>query len=525
MARSITVIPQTIQPLTGIAINQMVKRRVAAYARVSTDSEEQQTSYEAQVKYYTQYIKSKPEYEFVRVYTDEGITGLNTKKRNGFKEMIKDALMGKIDLIITKSVSRFARNTVDTISTVRKLKEHGVEVYFEKENIYTLDSKGELLITIMSSLAQEESRSLSENVTWGQRKSFADGKVSLPYKQFLGYEKGEDGLPKINEEQAVIVRRIYELFMCGKTPDGIASILTLEGIRTPSGKQKWVASTVLSILQNEKYKGAALLQKCFTVDFLTKKKKVNEGEVPQYYIENSHEAIIDPLEFDWVQGEIARRKAMVRAYSGKNVLSTKLVCAECGSYYGSKVWQSNTKYRKEILQCNRKFKAETKCKTPHVTEEDVKTKFIQAYNELTCDRKKLLQNCMDAKAKFCDFSDIDATMNKLYQEADKISELTRICVEENCQTTLDQGEYIKRYNDLVEQYDRVKSKIEELSVSKKELQYKGICIDIMISAIEKQKKPLMVFDDKIWMLVVDVVKINEDGKMTFVFRNGIEVEK
>lgn len=249
MARNVTVIPQTILPLTGFAVNTAVKRQVAAYARVSTDSDEQQTSYEAQVKFYTNYIKSKPEYEFVKVYTDEGISGLNTKRRDGFKEMIDDALNGKIDLIITKSVSRFARNTVDTIMTVRKLKEHGVEVYFEKENIYTMDGKGELLITIMSSLAQEESRSISENVTWGHRKSFADGKVSLAYKKFLGYEKGEDGLPKVNKEQAKIVKRIYELFICGKTPNAIADLLTEEGIPTPGSKQKWQSSTILSMLK------------------------------------------------------------------------------------------------------------------------------------------------------------------------------------------------------------------------------------------------------------------------------------
>ena len=175
----------------------MVRRRVAAYARVSTSSEEQLTSYEAQVDYYTRFIQSKPEWEFVRVYTDEGISAVNTKKREGFNQMVRDALDGKIDLIVTKSVSRFARNTVDSLVTVRKLKEKGVEVYFEKENIYTLDSKGELLITIMSSLAQEESRSISENVTWGQRKRFADGKVSLPYSHFLGYRKGDNGLPEI----------------------------------------------------------------------------------------------------------------------------------------------------------------------------------------------------------------------------------------------------------------------------------------------------------------------------------------
>ena len=177
----VTVIPATRDFHTGVAKTSMQKRRVAAYARVSTNSEEQLTSYEAQVDYYTKYIKSRPDWIFVKVYTDEGITATNTKHRDGFNEMIEDALAGKIDLIVTKSVSRFARNTVDSLITVRKLKEKGIEVYFEKENIYTLDSKGELLITIMSSLAQEESRSISENITWGKRKFFADGKVYLPY--------------------------------------------------------------------------------------------------------------------------------------------------------------------------------------------------------------------------------------------------------------------------------------------------------------------------------------------------------
>lgn len=178
------------------------KRRVAGYARVSTDKDEQYTSYEAQVDYYTQFIRRHADWEFVKVYTDEGISGLGTRKRDGFNEMIEDAMSGAIDLIITKSVSRFARNTVDSLVTIRKLKDKGVEVYFEKENIYSLDGKGELLLTIMSSLAQEESRSISENVTWGQRKRFSDGKVSLPYKQFLGYERGEkkDDPPVVNPE-------------------------------------------------------------------------------------------------------------------------------------------------------------------------------------------------------------------------------------------------------------------------------------------------------------------------------------
>jgi len=201
--------------------------------------------------------------------TDEGISATSIKKRDGFNKMVADALAGKIDLIITKSVSRFARNTVDTLTTVRKLKEKGVEVYFEKENIYTLDSKGELLITIMSSLAQDESRNISENTTWGKRKQIADGKISLPYAHFLGYEKGDNGLPRIVESEAKIVKLIYSLYLQGKTHNIIAKHLTEKGIPTPAGKQKWSISTVMSILQNEKYKGDAMLQKHFTVDYLS----------------------------------------------------------------------------------------------------------------------------------------------------------------------------------------------------------------------------------------------------------------
>ena len=207
----IEVIPQKISKITNLPLSKS-KRRVAAYARVSTGSDEQFTSFEAQVDYYTNFINKNPEWEMVKVYTDEGITGTSTRKREGFNNMINDALNGQIDLIVTKSVSRFARNTVDSLTTIRKLKAANVEVFFEKENIYTFDSKGELLITIMSSLAQEESRSISENVTWGIRKSFSDGKVMIPYAHFLGYEKGEDGRPQIVKEEAEIVKLIYGLF-------------------------------------------------------------------------------------------------------------------------------------------------------------------------------------------------------------------------------------------------------------------------------------------------------------------------
>ena len=245
-----TKIPASVNPQTAAPITSRVKRKVAGYARVSTDHDEQLTSYEAQLDYYTTLIQGHEDWEFAGMYSDEGVTGTSTKKREGFQTMVADALAGKINLIITKSVSRFARNTVDSLSTIRQLKEHGTEVFFEKENIWTFDSKGELLITIMSSLAQEESRSISENVTWGHRKRMADGKVAVAYSRFLGYDKGEDGNLVINEEEARTIRLIYGDFLAGLSYRAIAEKLTGLGLKTPAGKEKWCQGTVKSILQN-----------------------------------------------------------------------------------------------------------------------------------------------------------------------------------------------------------------------------------------------------------------------------------
>ena len=249
--RKITIIEPVRQKIEITAAEIPEKLRVAAYARVSTEQDEQQSSYEAQVDFYTRYIQSNPNWEFVAVFADEGITGTNTRKRDGFNLMIQKAMNGEIDLILTKSISRFARNTVDTLQTVRKLKAIGVEVIFEKENLHTLDPKSEVMLTIMSSLAQEESRSISENVRWGKQKSMRDGKVSLAYSRFLGYKKGPDGRPEIVEEEAVIVRDIYNYFLSGKTLNEIAALLTRMGISTLAGKTKWSVSTVRSILSNE----------------------------------------------------------------------------------------------------------------------------------------------------------------------------------------------------------------------------------------------------------------------------------
>ena len=260
--------------------------------------------------------------------------------------MIDEAMAGKIDMIVTKSISRFARNTLDCLKYIRQLKEKNIPVYFEKENIWTLDSKGELLITIMSSLAQEEIRSISENVVWGQRKRFADGKVTVPFKRFLGYDMGPECNLVVNPDQAKIVKRIYGLFLQGKAPHTIAKTLTDEPETfTAAGNKKWNPSTIKSILTNEKYKGDALLQKSYTVDFLTKEKKANEGEIPQYYVKGNHEAIIEPEIFDMVQKQMDLRTKGNNRRRSTSIFSSKIICGDCGSFYGSKVWHSNTKYR------------------------------------------------------------------------------------------------------------------------------------------------------------------------------------
>lgn len=337
-------------------------QRVAAYARVSTDHEEQETSLSAQTDYYKKKITEHPGWEFVEIYVDDGISGLSTSRREGFNRMVEDCLAGHIDLVLTKSISRFARNTVDTVTTIRKLKEKGVGVYFEKENIFTTDSKGEFLLTIMSSLAQEESRSISENVTWGQRKRMADGKVSLAYSRFLGYDKGAEKYTMvINEEQAVIVRRIFHMFLQGYTPHTIAALLTEDGIPSPCGCDSWSGMTVRRMLSNEKYKGDALLQKQFTVDFLRKKMKKNEGELPQYYVEEDHEPIISPWLFDYVQERLQERFDIGNTrYSGVSLFSSKLICGKCGSIYGPKPWHS-TSYNNLVWQCRRRHVKENKC--------------------------------------------------------------------------------------------------------------------------------------------------------------------
>ena len=332
------------------------KLRVAAYCRVSTDSDEQATSYDAQVEHYTEFIQKNPEWEFAGIYADDGISGTNTKKREDFNRMIDDCEAGNIYMIITKSISRFARNTLDCLKYIRQLKDKNIPVFFEKEAINTMDAKGEVLITIMASLAQQESQSLSQNVKLGLQFRYQNGQVQVNHNHFLGYTKDADGNLIIDPEQAEVVKRIYREYLEGYSMDRIAKGLEADGILTGAGKTKWWTSTINKILRNEKYMGDALLQKTYTTDFLTKKRIKNNGTVPQYYVEDDHEAIIPKDLFMQVQEELVRGRVVKtsandkkRSYGCNHCFSQMIICGECGEMFRRLHW--NNRGCKSIVWC------------------------------------------------------------------------------------------------------------------------------------------------------------------------------
>ncbi len=506
------------QPLS----TETFKKKVAGYARVSTDTEEQQGSYEMQVKHYTELIKGNPAWEFVDVYTDEGISGTDMRKRDGFNRMIQDALDGKIDLIETKSISRFARNTVDSLTVVRMLKDKGIEVHFEKEGIYTLDSKGELLITIMSSLAQEESRSISENVTWGIRKRFADGKFSMPYKQFLGYEKGPNGKPKIVESEAKTVRLIYQLFLGGLSTNAIAKRLTGNEIPTPAGKRVWQGTTVESILTNEKYKGEALLQKKFTVNFLTKERKLNNGELQQFYVENSHPAIIEPDVFDMVQHEMAKRKQNKHIRCGDSPFSARILCADCGHYYGRKTWHSGASFEKLIWRCNYKYAGKQKCTTPHFYEDELKAAFVRAFNQMITDKDEILQTLAAILDGLLDTEALEVNSEAVVGEIITIKEKMASLVEENARRAMNQGAYLQRFVAMKGELDALmaqRGQIEaELLARRARKAQIGEFMQTLNAGVMTE------FDEEVFRSVVESIATGEDRSLTFQFIDGTEIK-
>ena len=406
LERRVRVIPATKAPET-LRKAQDGKMRVAAYCRVSTDSEEQLNSYEAQKSYYTQKIQDSPDWEMAGIYADEGITGTSLKKRTEFKKMITACKRGHIDLIITKSLSRFARNTVDCLETVRLLKANGIGVYFEKENINTLTESSEFLITLFSGFAQAESESLSKNVAWGKAKSAEAGKVTFQYKKMLGYRRGADGQPEIVPEEAEVIKRIYHRYLDGCTLGQIKRELDEDNVPTAQGVDSWSPAIIHNILTNEKYIGDALLQKTYVTDCISKKVKKNQGERAMYYVENNHPAIISREMFDQVRNEMTRRsskrkvlqksgKTELGKYSGKYALTELLVCGECGSPYKRVTWARNGKKR-IVWRCVSRLEFGTQyChNSPTLDESKLHSAILASMNEFAVIRQ---EGCPDVLA-------------------------------------------------------------------------------------------------------------------------------
>lgn len=372
--------------------NTVRKLRVAAYCRVSTEEEEQQGSFEIQKLYYTEKINSTPEWEVAGIYADDGISGVHTKKRDGFNQMIQDCKKRKIDLILTKSISRFARNTLDSIQYVRMLKQMGIAVVFEKENINTATMNSEMILTVLSAFAQAESESISQNVARGKRMGYKHGKFAFPYGRIIGYRKGADGKPEIIPEQAEIIRLIFNSYLQGDSLQSIKAKLETAGALTARGNTAWSAQSIQRILQNEKYCGDVLLQKTFTEDVLTGVHKKNTGQLPQYYIENYHEGIVSKQIFREVQAEIARRNSKSAAnqrkrrrgrYNSKYALTERLVCGDCGSPYKRVTW--NIHGRKQIVwRCVNRIEYGTKfCgSSPSIPEEKLHRAILKAVQDL-----------------------------------------------------------------------------------------------------------------------------------------------
>ncbi len=415
----VTIIPATKDATSQRKPRRRNKIRVAAYCRVSTDSEEQLNSYESQKRTYTQKIAENPEWEMAGLFADEGITGTSLQKRTEFNRMIAACKRGSIDIILTKSLSRFARNTVDCLEIVRMLKARGIGVIFEKENIDTLTQSSEFIMTLFSGFAQAESESLSKNVTWGKQKSMEAGHVAFQYRALLGYQKGADGKPEIVESEAQIVRRIFRSYLDGSSLADIKRMLDSEGLPTARGVKTWSHQVIHNILTNEKYIGDALLQKTYITDCISKKVKKNCGERPMYYIENNHPAIIPRDVFQRVQEEMARRsskrKVMQKTgkteqgkYSSKYALSELLICGECGTPYKRCTWSRNGKKR-IVWRCISRLEFGKKyChNSPTIDEDKLQTGILTALSQYAAKTKEM----QDAALKF-------ASIAKCGQESD-----------------------------------------------------------------------------------------------------------
>ena len=534
--KKVSMIPAKPQYERSIKLSEK-KLRVAAYCRVSTELEEQESSYEAQVEYYTRKIQETENWKLAGIYADDGKSATNTKKRDDFKAMIKDAEGGKIDMILTKSVSRFARNTVDSLLTIRKLKEKNVAVIFEKEGVNTLDGTGEILITILSSLAQEESRNISENTRWGVVRRFENGKMIVNHNKFMGYTKNENGDLVIVQEEAEIVRLIFRLYLEGYSAKKISQYLEENGIKTATGQDKWYDSVIFKMLRNEKYMGDALLQKTYTIDFMTKKKVINKGIVPQYYVEDDHEPIIPKELFYRVQEELARRASMNKSavtrkknqkskFSSEYALTGLLLCGDCGQEYRRVTWSRNGK-KKIVWRCSNRLTNGTKnCKKSETLEEGALNRAVmETINRITCNDGDFVgafrQNVIRVIGSYSGEQEPDEYDEKIKEKEEEMVAL----IAENARVGSYTDEFDERYRRIAEESTTLKEEqIEARRKKKLAASYEQRLKD-MDSFLEKQTCQIPEFDNDLVRRLIASIKVVSAEKLIIQFQSGIVMEQ
>lgn len=518
LAQNVTVIPARRRVGSQRTAAQVQKIRVAAYCRVSADSEKQETSYEAQVSHYTEYIKSKPEWQMVEVYADDGISGTNTAKREEFNRMIADCKAGKIDLILTKSISRFSRNTLDCLKYTRKLKALNIAVFFETENINTMDSKGEALLTIMDSLAQQESESLSANVRMGIQYRNQQGKVQVNHNWFLGYTKDADGNLVIDPEQAEIVRRIYREYLEGASFLQIKRSLEADGIPNGAGHLKWHESNIHQILTNEKYIGDALLQKTYTVSILEKKRAANNGEMPKYYVEGSHEAIIDRDVFMKVKAEIARRANLNpdgkrRVYSSKYALSGMVFCGHCGDIYRRVKW-NNRGCKSTVWRCVSrvlKGKMNFDCPARTVKEEVLQGAIVTAVNDAYA-RSNAVISLLKTNIQETVFDDLEA---KIASIDEQLAELQQKMVDNSGDNALVEQLGLQIDNLRGDRHDILSEAVERTDLQER--------MNDMIAFLEEMPAAVTEYSESLTRRLVERITIF-DEKIVVELKSGLQME-
>lgn len=533
--KRVRTIPATIQPLNVYSTEYLLKR-VAAYCRVSTKQEEQLNSYETQVRYYTDRINREPGWKLAGIYADKGITGTSMKKRDEFNKLIRQCKRGKVDMIIVKSISRFARNTLDCLKITRMLRELKVDVYFEEQNLHSIDPSSEFYISIYGSVAQSESENISHNVAWGKARSAKDGNVFFAYKSFLGYRRGADGKPEIDPEQATTVRRIYDRFLAGDSLQQIANGLTADGIPTPMGRTVWQASVVQSILSNEKYKGDALLGKTYVEDCISKKVRVNTGERPQYYVENNHPAIIDAATFARVQEELARRASKRKVkqtgttteqgkYCGKYALTELLICGECGTPYRRCTWNVGGKKRIVWRCINRLDYGKKYCHHSPTMEEaplqnaimDAVLKTAQIDPNVLQTLKQHIQLGLGAGAGEDKSVEIQIRIAQIDQEF-KI--LLNSVTAENQQELLTDP----RITDLMTEKRQLEKELAEYAAAEQHRQNTASRLDNIFTILDGMKNHPLTYDDAVIRQILQCVIVESKEKIKVVFIGGMEVE-